>query len=97
MVDQDGNQGNHAEVDAEEQSGGQRVGHTALENQVGVHQPVADDGPTEGQGEEDQRQPGEIGEQPGRVEIEEKRNGGKEREWDHRKQSAPGDPFQLLA
>ena len=63
-----------AEVAAQQQASGQRVGHAALEDQVGVHQPVADDGPTEGQRKKDQRQAGQVGEQPRRVQVEQEGN-----------------------
>ena len=59
------NQRNDAEVDAQHEAGGQRVGHAALEYQVGIHQPVADDGPTESERQKHQRQSRQLGQQPG--------------------------------
>ena len=59
-----------AKVAAHDQPSGQRVGHAALEDQVGVHQPVADDGPTEGERQKDQRKPGQIGQQVRRMQLE---------------------------
>ena len=45
-----------AEVEADQGGGGERVGDAALEDEVHVHQAVADDGPAEGQRQEDQRE-----------------------------------------
>ena len=45
VVDQDGDERDDAEVAADNQRRGQRIRHAALEDQVRVHQPVADDGP----------------------------------------------------
>ena len=75
-----GDERDDAEVAAQDQAGGQRVGHAALEDQVGVHQPVADDGPTEGERQKDQRQAGQLGEQAGRIEVKEEGDGVKQRE-----------------
>ena len=97
IVNHDGDQRDGTEVAAEDQAGGQRVGHAALEDQVSVHEPVADDGPTEGEGENDQRKTGQIGEQPGRVQVEKEGNGIKQRKGQHRQQCAAGNPLQLLA
>src|SRR5271166_5330276 len=46
---------------SENQAGGQGVGYAALEDQVGIHQPVAHNGPTEGEGEKDERQASQLG------------------------------------
>ena len=54
-----------AEVKADQQRRRQRVGDAALEDQVDVHQPVADDGPAEGQRQDDQREPREFGQRTG--------------------------------
>ncbi len=97
LVDHEGDEGDDAEVAAGDEAGGQRVGHAALEDQVGVHQPVADDGPTEGERQKNERQAGQIGEQAGRIEVKEERDGVKQRERQHREQSAAGEPLQLLA
>ena len=97
LVDHQGDERNDAEIASQDEGGGQRVGHAAFEDQVGVHQPVADDGPTEGERQKDQRQAGQIGEQAGRVEVKEERDGVKQREGQHREQSAAGEPLQLLA
>ena len=63
IVDHHGGQRDDAEVGSQYQAGGQRVSHAALEDQVGVHQPVADDGPTEGQRQKDDGKARQIGEQ----------------------------------
>ena len=86
-----------AEEAPEDEAGGQRVGHAALEDQVGVHQPVADDGPTEGERQKDQREAGQVGEQAGRVQVEEEGNGVKQREGQNGQQRSARDPLQLLA
>ena len=52
-----------AEVEADEGGGGERVGDAALEDEIDVHQAVADDGPAEGEGEEDERKAGELSHQ----------------------------------
>ena len=61
-VDKQRGQGDDAEVASDNQAGGHRVRHAALEDQVGVHQPVADDGPTEGERQNDDGEVGQIGE-----------------------------------
>ena len=68
-----GDEGDDAEVAADKQRGGQRIGHAALEDQVGIHQPVADDCPTEGERQKDQREPGQVGEQAWRLEVQQVR------------------------
>ena len=73
-------QGDHAEIGSQQQTGGQRVGHAPLEDQVGIHQPVANDGPAEGQGQEDDGKSGQTGEGFRKPQIEEKRHRVKERE-----------------
>ncbi len=56
-----------AEVEPDERCRGERVGDAALEDEIDVHQAVADDRPTEGQRDEDQRKAGELSHQrPGR-------------------------------
>jgi hypothetical protein len=86
-----------AEISAQDKASGQRVGHAALEDQVSVHQPVANDGPTEGERQKDQREAGQIGdEQPG-LAIEQKGNGVKEGERPHGQPGAAIEPLQLLA
>ena len=96
-MDHQGDQGDDAEVGAKQQARGQRVGHAALEDQVGVHQPVADDGPTEGEGQKDDGEAGQIGEPAIRLPVEEIGNSVKERKRNDGQQSAAGEPLQLLA
>jgi hypothetical protein len=83
-VNHHGDQRDHAEVDAEQQAGGQRVGHAALEDQVGVHQPVADDGPTERERQEDQAKGRQIRQpprdQPRNGQVKQEGNGVEQRE-----------------
>ena len=47
-------EGDSAEVEADEGGGGEGVGHAALEDEVDIHEAVADDGPAEGEREEDE-------------------------------------------
>src|SRR5579871_1016154 len=49
VVDHLSNEGDDTEVAAEQRRRGEGVGYAALEDQVGVHQPVANDGPAEGE------------------------------------------------
>ena len=49
-----GDEGDDAEVEADEGGGGEGVGYAALEDEVDVHEAVADDGPAEGEGQEDE-------------------------------------------
>jgi hypothetical protein len=70
VVHQNGDQRDDAEVAAQKQSCGQRVSHAALEDQVGIHQPVADNGPTEGQRQNNLREAGEIRQQLRRIEMQ---------------------------
>ena len=51
-MDELGGDGDDAEVDADQGGGGKRIGDAALEDEVDVHQAVADDGPAEGEREE---------------------------------------------
>ena len=98
VVGQPGRCGNHAEVARQDQAGGQRVRHAALEDQVGVHQPVADDGPTEGERQKDDRESCQIGE-PAWAGCQSKKegNGVKQREGHYGQQRAASEPLQLLA
>ena len=86
-----------AEVASQDQAGGQRVGHAALEDQVGVHQAVAHNGPTECERQKDDGKPCEIGEQAGYAQVEEEGNSVKQRERNNREQRSSGEPLQLLA
>ena len=59
-----------AEVEAYEGCRGERIGDSALEDEIDVHQAVADDRPAEGEGDEDQRKAGELSIRSGDGEIE---------------------------
>ena len=91
-----GGQGHDAEVAAQEQTGGEGVGHTALEDEVSVHQPVANDGPAESQRQEDDGEAGDTVERPGKANVEQERHGIKERERNHGKERAASEPLELL-
>ena len=56
-----------AEVDAGNGGGGERVGHAAAEDDVHVHQPIANNRVAEGERDEDQRQGGELHPVGGRI------------------------------
>ena len=60
-------EGDDAEVEADNGGGRERVGDAALEDEIDIHQSVTDDGPAEGERQEDQRKPGELGQQAGTV------------------------------
>ena len=62
-MDDLGGERDDAEVEADEGGGGEGVGDAALEDEVDVHEAVADDGPAEGERKEDEREAGELGEQ----------------------------------
>ncbi len=96
IVGEAGGARDYAEVTSQDEAGGQRVGHAALEDQIGVHQPVTDDGPTEGQRQKDDGEAGQIGEKPGQRQIEEEED-RVEGEWPHRQPCAAIEPLQLLA
>jgi len=51
-VDLLGDERDGSEVDADQRAGGEGVGHAALEDEVGIHEPVANDGPAKGQRKE---------------------------------------------
>ena len=97
VVDHDGDERDDAEVASEDEAGGEGVGHAALEDEVSVHEPVADDGPTEGERQEDQRQAGQVGEQAGRVEVKQEGDSVKEGEGQNGEQCSTCNPLQLLA
>ncbi len=97
VVNHDRNERDDAEVSADDKTRGQHVGHAALEDQVRVHQPVADDGPGEGERQKYQRKAGQIGEQLRRIQVQQIRNRVKERERQNREQRSARDPLQLLA
>ena len=59
-VDQFGHSGHHREVDPDDRGRRQRVHHAALEDQVYVHQAVAEDGIPERQRQQAQRQHGHL-------------------------------------
>ena len=96
VVHHDGNERDDAEIAAQNQRRSQRVRHAALEDQVRVHQPVAHDGPCEGERQKHQREAGEIGQQVRRIELQQVRNRVKERERQNREQRSARDPLQLL-
>ena len=97
VVGQPRGQGNDAEIAPEDEAGSQRISHTPLEDQIGIHQPVTDDGPAEGERQEDQRQPGQLGEQARHGQVQHVGNGVEEREGQNRQQRAAPEPLQLLA
>ena len=55
-----GGDGDDREVEADERGGGEGVGDAALEDEVDVHEAVADDRPSEGERKEDERERDEV-------------------------------------
>ena len=84
-------------VKADQGSRRQGVGDAALENQVDVHQAVADDGPAKGQGQKDQANAPQPDQNAGNRNAGEKRDDVQHREGNDGEQSSPGQPLQLLA
>ncbi len=76
-------------------SGGNGVGHAALEDQVHVHQPVAHNGVAEGERQKDQREHADLHRRRRSLPGEE-RNHVEDRERNDRQEGAPRDPFHLL-
>ena len=97
LVNELGDDGDDAEVAAQNQAGGKRVSDAALEDQVGVHQAIAHDGPGEREWQKDQRQAGELVERAGHVNVEQEGYGVEQREWHDRKECAAPEPLELLA
>ena len=96
-MDELSDQRDDAEVGAEQGCGGEGVGHAALEDQVGIHQPVADDGPAEGQRKKDQRESSQLGQQARHADVEQERNCVEQSEGTDRQPRAAIQPFELLA
>src|SRR5271165_1145251 len=71
-VDLLGDERHDGEIGADQRARRQSVGNAALEDEVGVHEPVADDGPTEGEGEKDEGEPGDFLGDKWKLESEEK-------------------------
>src|SRR5579872_168018 len=92
---QQANDGHGGEINRNDRSRRERVGNSALENNVDVHQPVANDGVAEAQWDKDQ---GECRcRHPSRGDdAREDWNNIKRKEWDYADESAEGDPLQLL-
>ncbi len=91
-----GGESHHCEVEPDQSGCRQRVGDAALEDQVGVHQAVAHDGPGEGEREKEQRDSGELGGDVGNGDVGQKGNGGEQREGRDGDNGATGKPLQLL-
>ena len=85
-----------AEVETQNGRRRQRVGHAALEDDVHVHQPVADDGVAEGQGQEHQRE-GRDRHQPAGQSAGQERDDVEQGERGDRQDGAARHPLQLLA
>ena len=90
-------QRNHAEIAAQDKPRRQRIGHPALEDQVGVHQAITDDGPAECQRQEDDRKSGDTLERLRQAPVEDERHRVEQRERNHGEERAAREPFQLLA
>src|ERR1700688_578795 len=91
-----GNQGDEREVHGGNGGGGRGVGQTALEDDVDVHQAVANDGVAEAQGNEHQAEHGKL--HPGVLRrVQHKGDDVEEREGQTARQRSAGEPLQLLA
>ncbi len=91
-----GNCGYHCEVRSDDRRRSQRVRHAALEDQVYVHQSVADDGVSEGERQQSQRKYRHLHGRR-RHRAEQIGNDVKQREGRNRHHSAARNPLQLLA
>ncbi len=80
VVDHLRREADDAEVNTDERGSCQRIGDAALEDEVDVHQAVADDGPAEGEREDDQADGGALGHQAGDGDVQQQRNDVEERE-----------------
>ena len=89
--------GDDAEVEADQRGGRERVGDATFEDEIDVHQAVADDGPAEGEGKNDQREAGELGLEAGDVPVGQVGDGVKQREGGDGEQCAASKPLELLA
>ena len=96
-VDDFGDEGDDAEVEADEGGGGEGVGDAALEDEVDVHEAVADDGPAEGEGQQDQREQSDLGEGAGHVRVEKEGNDVERGEGKDGEDRAAREPLELLA
>ncbi len=85
------------EVKPDQGRGRQGIGDAALEDQVDVHQAVANDGPAKGQRQKDQANSPQLGQNAGNRNAGEKRDDIQHREGNDGEQSSPGQPLQLLA
>ena len=90
-------EGDRTKIKADQGSRRQGVGDAALEDQVDVHQAVADNGPAEGQGQKDQANAPQPDQNAGNLNAGENRNDVQHREGNDGEQSSPGQPLQLLA
>ena len=97
QVDFFGDEGDDAEVDADQCSCSQGVGYAALEDEVGVHQAIADDGPAEGQRQEDERQAGDLLKNDGNWYAGEEWKRVQQGEGQNGEQRSAGEPLKLLA
>ena len=97
VVYPDGDECDSANVAADNQPGRQHVGYAPLENQVRIHQPVANDRPAECEWQKNKRKAGQISQSTVGMQIEQKRNCVEKCERQHRQQRAPRHPLQLLA
>ncbi len=97
LVDQLCRNGDRAEIQSDERSRRERVSDAALEDEVHVHEPVADDGPGEGERQKDEAEPGDLVEDGRHRPVCEEGYDLQKGEGDDREQSAARKPLQLLA
>ena len=94
-VEQRSDQRHERDVDGHHAAARGRIGETSLEDDVHVHQAVADDGVAETQRDQHQRNRGEIHPRP-RHDSQEIRHDVKQQKWKNARQRSAGDPLQLL-
>ena len=90
-------EGDRAKIKADQRSRRQGVGNAALEDQVNVHQAVADNGPAKGKRQKDQANATQLDQNAGNRNAGEKRDDVQHREGNDGEQGSPGQPLQLLA
>ena len=96
-VDQRGSDGHQEEVKAEQGSGGQGVGDAALEDEVDVHEAIADDRPGKRERQHHQQDQSQVADQVGDGDVREEGDDVDKGERGHGHEGAAGEPLELLA
>ena len=96
LLDQVADGKDNAVEGCEDDEGGQRVGVAPAEDNVHIHQPVAQNGPRDGEGDEGQRDD-RVVQQRAELEVQDVRNGIQQPERCKAEDHAVPQPLQLLA